>query len=88
MNEDSDILSWQFTKGTSIDNVRGLLCALNTRLTSDEEKIHGIMVDNCCSVREKLRDIFGQNPAVKLDLFHAIQRIIVQIPKRQANAAL
>ena len=55
MNEDSDILSCQFTKGTSIDNVRGLLCALNTRLTSDEERIHGIMVDNCCSVRAKLR---------------------------------
>ena len=46
------------------------------------------MVDNCCSVRAKLRDIFGQNPAVKLDLFHAIQKIIVQIPKRQANPAL
>ena len=88
MNEESDILSWQFTKGTSIDNVRSLLRALNTRSISNGEKIHCIMVDNCCSIRAKLQDIFGKNTVIKLDLFHAIQRIIKQIPKRQANAAL
>ena len=46
------------------------------------------MVDNCCSLRAKLKDIFVENPVIKLDLFQFIQTIILHIPKRQANAAL
>ena len=66
MNEESDIVSGQFTKGFSIHNVCSFFCALNTCLISNGEKIHGIMVDNCCSVRAKLKDIFGENPLINI----------------------
>lgn len=51
MNEDSDVLTWQLTKGTSIDNVDSLLRGLHNRLTIDGERFEGTVVDNCCSVK-------------------------------------
>ena len=35
-----------------------------------------IMVDNCCTLRNKLTAIFGPGVKVCLDLFHAVLRII------------
>ncbi len=77
MNEKSDILGWQLTKGTSINNVQQLLEGLNHRLVKFQERscsytFNGIIVDNCC----KLKDIFGPNIIIKLDIFHGIQRIV------------
>ena len=39
--------------------------------------------DNCCSDRPFLQGIFGEHVKVKLDLFHAISRIIREIPKKK-----
>jgi len=33
-------------------------------------------------MEKKLQDVFGQQLEVKLDLFHAVQRIVIKIPKR------
>lgn len=70
MNENSDILAWQFTKGTSLDKVELLLQGLTERLDGLPT---GVVVDNCCTVRKKLQGVFGENTVVKLDIFHAIQ---------------
>lgn len=35
-----------------------------------------------------IKSIFGNNVVIKLDIFHAIQRIVSQIPKRQPNAVM
>lgn len=43
-------------------------------------------IDNCCSWRGKLQTIFGSEILVKLDLFHAVQRIVKCIPKRHPFA--
>lgn len=40
------------------------------------------MLDNCCSWRTKVTKVFP-NIEVKLDPFHAIQRVIKKIPKRK-----
>ena len=40
------------------------------------------MVDNCCNIKGKLSEVFGDNAKLKLDLFHAIQRIGKKMPKR------
>ena len=37
-------------------------------------------MDDCCKVRSKLQQIFP-NVLVKLDLFHAIQRVTSKLPK-------
>lgn len=83
MNEKSEILGWQLTKGTSLDKVKGLLQGLKLRLA--ESSLEGCVVDNCCTVRKKLQGIFGESINVKLDIFHAIQRIVQKIPKRSGS---
>ena len=40
-----------------------------------------MIIDNCCSWKAKLQQVFGNIP-VKLDLFHAVQRITSKISKR------
>lgn len=83
MNEKCEILGWQLTKGTSLDKVKGLLQGLKLRLA--ESSLEGCVVDNCCTVRKKLQGIFGESINVKLDIFHAIQRIVQKIPKRSGS---
>ena len=85
LNENGDILAWQFTKGTSLDKVEVLLQGLTERLDGMPT---GVVVDNCCNVRKKLHGIFGKNTVVKLDIFHAIQGIVTKIPKRSGNKIL
>ncbi len=87
MNEESDILGWQLTKGTSITKVKTLLQGLMKRYDDCrmDNQLQGIVVDNCCLLRNSVNEIFGSNIPVKLDIFHAIQRVVKSIPKRENN---
>lgn len=78
-NGDGKIVSWQFTKGTSFENVRSLLHQINNRKKCT---IKTIYVDNCCQWRQKIREVFGSNVTVLLDIFHAVQRVTRKIPKK------
>ena len=80
MNNIGQVVGWQFTSTTSIDEVCSLLTHIKNRAQEDI-RLH-IFVDNCCSVRNKLQGIFSENADIKLDVFHAIQRITRKIPKR------
>lgn len=82
MNELGQVLSWQFTKSTSIDEVTVILQDLHHRLQLQQRQPSLILVDNCCNVRNKLQHIFGPCIKVKLDLFHATQRLTRHLPKR------
>ena len=44
-------------------------------------KLEGFSIDNCCVWRLLLQGVFGLLP-IKLDLFHAVQRIASKIKKR------
>lgn len=72
MNEAGLVTGWQFTKTTSLNEVTQLFCNVHDRM-QDLDNLT-IIVDNCCSVRGKLSEVFGSNISVKLDLFHAVQR--------------
>ena len=52
------------------------------RLQHKEAQFTTVFVDNCCMVRSKLQEYFGQNISVKLDIFHAVQRITRVLSKR------
>lgn len=78
MNEHGEVMAWQFTKSTSMDEVKELLIGVKER-TSPEVVI---LADNCCSIRRKLAEVFTENTTIKLDLFHAVQRITKTMPKR------
>jgi hypothetical protein len=81
LNEKGQVLSWQLTTSTSLDEVEQLLCNLKCRHENAGKPISYICIDNCCQVREKLTKIFGKVTII-LDLFHAIQRVTKKISSR------
>ena len=76
MNEEGYIKAYQYTKGTALENVNELLIKIKQQ--GEPEFIY---VDNCCSLRKQLLQIFP-NTKVKLDLFHAVQRLVKTISKK------
>ena len=65
LNGKGQVLTWQLTKGTSLDITKMLLQDLVER---SHEQIKTIYVDDCCKLRNKIKEIFGQNVTVKLRL--------------------
>ncbi len=83
MNEIGQVIAWQLTRSTSLDEVKSLLSNLAARLIRDGELL--VYVDNCCTLRDKLICMMGSTTCsiqVKLDLFHAVQRITKTVSKR------
>ena len=81
LNEYGQVVAWQLTKGTAFDKIKTLLTNLNAR-AKDRAFTTNFYIDNCCAWRGKLKEVFGDNVEIKLDLFHAVQRTIKTIPKR------
>ena len=75
LNNIGQVIAWQFTRTTSIDECEDLLFALKDRCTRLGQPVMEVYVDNCCQSRNKLQLIFGQDTRVCLDIFHAAQRI-------------
>lgn len=82
INCEGKILSWKFTKGTSFQQVEGVLSSIRRRAHNQGNMIKLFYIDNCCQWKNKLQGLFGRELLVKLDLFHAIQRITKKISKR------
>ena len=82
LNEEGVVLSWKLCKGTNFSSVENVLKLLKERLHRQGKNPTIYMLDNCCSWRTKVTKVFP-NIAVKLDLFHAIQRVIKRIPKKK-----
>ena len=81
MNEDGIVLGWQLTRGTGFSRVKTLITGIHKRLKNSGVKLEGFSIDNCCAWRLLLQGVFGLIP-IKLDLFHAVQRIASKIKKR------
>ena len=75
LNEEGVVVAWQFTKSTSLEEVKPLLLDLKERIDLPEHMSLTVYVDNCCQVRRQIQEIFGNAVLVKLDIFHAVQRI-------------
>ena len=71
MNEKGHVVTWQLTKGTSFSEIETLLSDLKER----SPILKTIYIDDCCKLRQKLTSVFGEGISVKLDLFHATQRV-------------
>lgn len=82
LNEKGQVMGWQLTKGTSFENIRGLLQRINSQCESKQQHIKSCYIDNCCSWRSKLQSVFTSSCDVKLDLFHAVSRVVTEMPKR------
>jgi len=84
LNEKGQVLTWQLTKGTSFAEVTGLLKSLAVR---SNQQLKAVYVDDCCKLTKKINDLLGSHVSVKLDLFHAVQRISKTIPKKHVHAS-
>lgn len=78
LNEIGQVVAWQLTSSTSIDEVAFMLSELKSRIHQPVT----VFVDNCCQQRSKLTQIFGEDITVSLDIFHAIQRLVKVMPKK------
>lgn len=81
LSKDGKVLTWQLTKGTSFDQITTVLQGVAQQA---QGKLKVVYIDECCKLRQKIRKIFGSNVMVKLDLFHAVQRITKTLPKKHA----
>jgi len=79
LNGNGQVVNWQLTKSTSVSESESLLKSLCRRANLSLKTIY---IDNCCKLRNKISAIFGPDVEVKLDLFHAVQRISKTLPKR------
>ena len=81
MNEHGQVVTWRFTKGTSFEQFNPQLEQLQQRLLYQGKAIKEVAVDNCCNLRFKIKQLFGQETKVTLDLFHAKARIVKTLLK-------
>ena len=74
LNEIGEVVAWKLTKSTALSEVEDLLIDLKKRNLVKGKTLKLVCVDDCCHVRNKYEKIFP-GVDVKLDLFHACQRI-------------
>ena len=77
LNEKGMVKDYQLTYGTAFHKTERIL----QKIVSGGAEIELIFVDNCCHVRAKLKELFP-TASVKLDLFHAVARLTLHMPKR------
>lgn len=82
LNEHGQVLAWRLSATTSFDEIYDLL--INIKERNRQASPEGIYVDDCCKVRAKYQSIFG-DCSIKLDLFHACQRVLKTLSFRQAH---
>lgn len=75
MNERAEVVAWRLTTSTGFSEIEDLLNRLKLRPDKSDSRV----VDDCCRVRNKYHQIFP-GAEVKLDLFHACQRVVRTMP--------
>ena len=78
MNEAREVVAWRLTKTTGHEEVKDLLESLNSRISNNA--LIYVIVDDCCKEKKLHKSIFGLDVEVKLDLFHALQRVVREFP--------
>ena len=79
LNENGEVLNWQFTKSEGFEEVKDMFQDIRLKFQSNPLKI--ICIDNCCKWKLLLNDIFPET-MIKQDLFHAVQRFTKTLKKR------
>ena len=83
LNEIGEVVAWRLTKSTAFSEIEDLLMELEKRMSLTGNTVEFVCVDDCCHVRGKYVGIFP-DIAVKLDLFHACQRITRTLSRQNA----
>lgn len=80
LNEMGQVVTYKLTKGTAISKVEDMLKNSKSRLDQQKASCDTIFVDDWGKSHSKLQQMFLKM-SVKLDLFHAIQRVTSKVPK-------
>ena len=80
LNENGEVVMWRLTTSTSCDEIDDLVLDFKERLTISGDTLEMIVVDDCCHVKNFYHRFFP-HVSVKLDIFHAVQRIIKTLRK-------
>lgn len=83
LNEIGEVLAWKLTKSTAFSEIEDLLVSLKQRNSASGNTLEIVCVDDCCHVANKYNSIFP-NATVKLDLFHACQRVTRTFSRQNA----
>ena len=76
MNGYGEVVAWRLTKTTGFKEIEDLLFDLKERMLNSGINLEVIILDDCCKMRNSYQNVFGGNVKIKLDLFHACQRVI------------
>lgn len=82
LNENNEVIGFRLTRSTSHSEVKDLLEDIKSRLSMNEIQLEYAVVDKCCGPGGEAnfyKSIFGSEMPVKLDLFHAVQRVLKHI---------
>lgn len=82
MNCNGEVVGWQFTRGTAFEQVRNLLEGVCSHSHKQGQQVTTVYTDDCCKFRNKIISVFGPETVVKLDLFHAVQRITKTLSRK------
>ena len=75
LKDNGQILDWRLTKSTAFHEIDDLLFRLKERVSRQKDSISMIAIDDCCKNRNKYQSVFP-NAQIKLDIFHACQRVL------------
>ena len=75
LNENGEIVDWRLTKSTAFNEISDIFTSLKERLHRKETSLTMICIDDCCKNRNQYQKIFP-DAEIKLDLFHACQRVL------------
>ena len=59
LNSKGQVVTWRLTQGLSFDEIKADLISLKKRLNSKGMSLKEFYIDNCCSWRKKLQQVFG-----------------------------
>jgi hypothetical protein len=82
LNSLGQVVTWKLATGVSFSVIQDILIPLRRRFEKQGKHVSEFYVDNCCSWRRKLQEVFGQELKVCLDIFHAVKRVSEKVPKR------
>ena len=73
------LIRWVKMEIYYIGDLQGMFKELKARHDNAKIPVEGVTINNCCEWKDLLLQIFP-NIAVKLDLFHAVQRFVNTLP--------
>ena len=85
MNSEGHVLDHRMVATRGFDSIRPRLLGINQRVMDAGQRVEMVIIDNCCQWSALLAAVLGPHIKVKLDVFHAVQRLTKCMDKQHAD---